>query len=233
VHAPRARSLSMHEPEPEPERSIEPRSRQHDAFVSMQGQLDLAATSNRSGASVPPATGAVPTTAVHADARTPHGLLQLPDGALPLKLRDHAAYLMAVVKKGVPQAYDSNRLTMLHFAVAGLDLLGQRELLDPYRYELPSVVCALVLHDQPQYGYIHSASKWCALLCACSDGIVEWVYQLQTVPPGPNHSSQHIAGFRGGPFAYFGEGVTASVNGSEGTSPRQYLVCFGTLEICQ
>ena len=67
--------------------------------------------------------------------RTPHGPLLLPpDGAAPLQLRAHAAYLMAVIRKGVPEAYDSNRLTMLHFAVAGLDLLGQRELLDPYRY---------------------------------------------------------------------------------------------------
>ena len=113
----------------------------------MQGQLDLAATSTRSAASV--AARAVATTAAHAGVLTPHCPLQLPDGALPLNLRHHVAYLMAVIKKGVPQAYDSNRLTILHFAVAGLDLLGQRELLGPYRYELnPRVMmCALVLDD--------------------------------------------------------------------------------------
>ena len=139
----------MYEPEPEPERSTDPLPRHHDASAPMHGQLNLAATGTRSAASVAAVTGAVATTAAHADVRTPHCPLQLPDGALPLNIRHHVAYLMAVIKKGVPQAYDSNRLTILHFAVAGLDLLGQRELLGPYRYGLnPRVmICALVLDD--------------------------------------------------------------------------------------
>lgn len=125
----------MYEPEPEPECSPEPLAR-HCEAASMQEEVDLAAaTSNRAAARTAAGTGALATPQL---ARTPHGPLQLPDGALPLKLRHHAAYLMAVIKKGVPQAYDSNRLTMLHFAVAGLDLLGQRDLLDPYRCELSS-----------------------------------------------------------------------------------------------
>lgn len=51
----------------------------------------------------------------------------------------------------------------------------------------------------------------------CRDGIIEWVYQLQTIPPDPTHTGEHIAGFRGGPFAYFGEGVAASIGGNDGT----------------
>ena len=53
---------------------------------------------------------------------------------------------MAVIKKGVPEAYDSNRMTMLHFAVAGLDLLGQSKLLDPYRYALGKRLAAYRVH---------------------------------------------------------------------------------------
>ena len=82
----------------------------------------------------------------HESAPTPHGPLLLPNGAPPLQLRAHAAYLMAVIKKGVPEAYDSNRMTMLHFAVAGLDLLGQSKLLDPYRYALGKRLAAYRVH---------------------------------------------------------------------------------------
>ena len=34
------------------------------------------------------------------------------------------------------------------------------------------------------------------------DGIIEWVYQLQTTPPPAGYTGSHIGGFRGGPFAY-------------------------------
>jgi hypothetical protein len=44
------------------------------------------------------------------------------------------------------------------------------------------------------------------------------VYKLQTAPPPPAYTGQHIAGFRGGPFAYFGEDVFAS-HGDGGLPP--------------
>ena len=108
-----------------------------------------------------------------APTRRPHGPLSLPPDSPALLIEHHTRYLLAVLRRGLPsshQGLDPNRLTLVHFAVAGLDVLGQLERLDPFR-----------------------------------TAIIDWVYCLQTPPPPPEHAGRHIAGFRGGPFLYFGE----------------------------
>lgn len=124
----------MHDPEPEPDCAADSTLIHNDSDAASPHK---GATAGSVDVPAAPAAGMTSSAAAGEEqgmpTPTPHGPLQLPAGALPLQLRYHAAFLMAVIKKGIPEAYDSNRLTMLHFAVAGLDLLGQRELLEPYR----------------------------------------------------------------------------------------------------
>eukprot|EP01048_Picozoa_sp_COSAG05_P027813 COSAG05_NODE_8304_length_716_cov_1.333874_1_plen_115_part_10 len=52
--------------------------------------------------------------------------------ARALLAEKHAQYCVAVIVHGLPKSHqglDSNRLTILHFALAGLDCLGQLSLL--------------------------------------------------------------------------------------------------------
>jgi len=118
-------------PEPEPRGAATPPP-PPDASMTVQSSMPAAATAAASAA----AAGAGAAEGAAPPQPTPHGPLLLREDAPSLLLKHHVAYLMAVIRKGLPPAMeglDSNRLTMLHFAVAGLDLLGQRERLAPFR----------------------------------------------------------------------------------------------------
>ena len=66
-----------------------------------------------------------------------------------------------MLRRGLPsshQGLDPNRLTLVHFAVAGLDVLGQLERLEPFRTAIVDwVYCLQTPPPPPEHAGRHIA----------------------------------------------------------------------------
>lgn len=128
------------------------------------------------------ATSAAGTTAAAIHTASLGGLL--PSDAPELTVQEHVRYLHAVLLRGLPPSHeklDPNRLTLVHFAVAGLDVLGELRVLEP---EQRRAIVEWVRRLQ-----IRPPAPAAATAPADEQGI---------------DSGVALGGFRGGPFHYFG-----------------------------